>query len=173
MVESKNLVQEFNDSEGGVSLLLKIWCKKEHGKLGLSDILHLPGHYELIKSSEVVYNLVEQYVLETLFGCKIPSNKESTGWHIVVSNEFRLTVKATNTKTKIKILKAVEVLCGEPLLKGSACFPLPDDSEGRWCYSDGDFRLIYKVNEINKKLSLIRSFRKTRVDENPSSPGDQ
>jgi mRNA-degrading endonuclease RelE of RelBE toxin-antitoxin system len=181
MGESENTTTEFFSVEGVVIHLLKIWSQKENDEIGLSDVLYLPGYIDLVKSSKTLFDLIGKFVFGVLSGSHHVKDKEPSSWFIGMTNAFVFSVRGVDTETKVKVLKAIEILSTNPLVEGTVCMPLPHGTKGTWCYHDGDLKLVYGVDEKNKRLTLLKLIQVTTTKaaelhsqllHAPGGPGD-
>ena len=155
MVEPENTATEFFPVENVVVLLLKIWSNKENKEIDLFDVFNHPDYTDLAKSSKTLFDLVGQHVLGVPFGSHFAEDKGPSSWFIGMSNVFIFSVRGVDAKVKVKILKATEILSTNPLAEGTVCMPLPHGPKGTWCYHDGALKLVYEVDENNKRLTLL------------------
>jgi mRNA-degrading endonuclease RelE of RelBE toxin-antitoxin system len=155
VAEPKNMATDYYCVDDFVILLLKIWINKEDNEVDISDIFALPGYIELAKSSKILYDLVGRHVLSFVFGTSFQVEKGSAAWLFGLNSSFYSALKEIDTRTMATILKAIEILKTAPLSGGTACMPLPDMSAGHWCFQEGGVRLLYEVDEQNKRVHLL------------------
>ena len=82
--------------------------------------------------------------------------EESEIWMIGFSPEFKKSIKRVEKKLKGRILDALEWLSREPVTtQGNTVKPLSGEFAGLWRYRIGNYRLIYKPDSENKRVTLL------------------
>jgi len=77
-------------------------------------------------------------------------------WMIGFSPEFKKSIKRVEKKLKGRILDALEWLSRDPVtIQGNTVKPLSGDYSGLWRYRVGNYRLIYKPDGENKRVTLL------------------
>jgi addiction module RelE/StbE family toxin len=72
------------------------------------------------------------------------------------SPEFKKSIKRVEKKLKGRILDALEWLSKEPAsIQGNTVKPLSGEFDGLWRYRIGNYRLIYKPDNENKRVTLL------------------
>jgi mRNA-degrading endonuclease RelE of RelBE toxin-antitoxin system len=81
---------------------------------------------------------------------------EPPSWVFGFTPEFEKSTKNVDNKLKGRILDAIQSLTNNPTdLKGDTVKPLVDKYAGLWRYRIGDYRLIYRPDNMTRRITLL------------------
>ena len=82
-------------------------------------------------------------------------SSKSPLWAVGFTPEFEKSTKNVDKKLKGRIFDAIQSLTNNPTdLKGDTIKPLTDRYAGLWRYRIGDYRLIYRPDNIIRRITL-------------------
>ncbi len=77
-------------------------------------------------------------------------------WLIGMSDDFIKSLQRLDKKLMGRVLEAMTLICRAPMNpKGDTIKPLTADLKGLWRYRIGDFRLVYKPEASQKRVTLL------------------
>lgn len=77
-------------------------------------------------------------------------------WYLGMSDEFTKAIRRVDRKLQGRILQAISDISSKPTsLRGDTVKPLTGDLKGLWRYRVGDYRIVYRPDDQNRRIVLV------------------